>query len=205
MTDLNPRKAPVQRRSAATVEALHTAAIQVLVREGLARCTTTRVAERAGASVGSLYQYYPNRDALLSAVLEEHLTRVADAVAGACIAARGCPIGEMAGTLVRALLSAKLADREESRALYSVAGERGGPMLVRAAHDRMIADVACLLKTAPDRRVRQPEVVASVLLNALFGPITSVLKDQTPARLEAHLEAELIRVASSYLRAAPTG
>ncbi|MFW0883416.1 TetR/AcrR family transcriptional regulator, partial [Cronobacter dublinensis] len=77
---LSPRKMPVQRRSVATVEALHTATIQVLVNEGLSRCTTTRVASRAGMSVGSLYQYYPNRDALLSGVLELHLTKIADAL-----------------------------------------------------------------------------------------------------------------------------
>ncbi len=59
------------------------------MRDGVRQCTTTRVAERAGVSVGSLYQYYPNRDALLAAVLSEHLTSIADAMdkaltAGAC-------------------------------------------------------------------------------------------------------------------------
>ena len=72
-TALKPRKSPVQARSTATVQTLHVAAIQVLTQEGLSRCTTTRIAERAGMSVGSLYQYYPNRDALLAAVLEKHL------------------------------------------------------------------------------------------------------------------------------------
>ena len=77
---LKPRKTPVQARSAATIDALHIAAVQVLTREGLSRCTTTRIAARAGISVGSLYQYYPNRDALLAAVLERHLDGVAGAV-----------------------------------------------------------------------------------------------------------------------------
>ena len=81
---LKPRKSPVQARSAVTVEALHIATIQVLTQEGLSRCTTTRVAERAGMSVGSLYQYYPNRDALLAAVLKKHLDSVAGAVDRAC-------------------------------------------------------------------------------------------------------------------------
>ena len=55
---LTPRKAPVQARSAATIEALHIAAIQVLTREGLSRCTTTRIAERAGMSVGMAAAYF---------------------------------------------------------------------------------------------------------------------------------------------------
>src|ERR1700753_85878 len=91
---LRPRKSPVQARSAATIDALHVAAIQVLTRDGLSRCTTTRVAARAGVSVGRLYQYYPNRDALLAAVLEQHLDEVAGAVEGACRAHHGKPVSD---------------------------------------------------------------------------------------------------------------
>src|SRR5476649_1584223 len=86
---LKPRKSAVQARSVATVEALHTATLQVLTQQGLIRCTTTRVAKRAGMSVGSLYQYYPNRDALLATVLEQHLNTVATAVETACQQCRG--------------------------------------------------------------------------------------------------------------------
>src|SRR5215471_3405656 len=128
-TTLKPRKSPVQARSAATIDALHVAAIQVLTREGLSRCTTTRIAERAGMSVGSLYQYYPNRDALLAAVLEQHLEGVAAAIEGASSAFRGKPIDAMAVGLVSAFLAAKLRDPQESKALYAVSADRGGPLL----------------------------------------------------------------------------
>lgn len=58
------RKQPLQDRSTATVEAIVEAAIRILRTDGWARLTTTRVAERAGVSVGSLYQYFPNREAI---------------------------------------------------------------------------------------------------------------------------------------------
>ena len=61
-----PRKTPVQRRSRVTVDAILEATIQVLLAEGLARLTTTRVSERAGVSVGTMYQYFPNKQALIS-------------------------------------------------------------------------------------------------------------------------------------------
>ena len=70
---LNPRKSPVQARSAVTIEALHVAVIQVLTREGLSRCTTTRIAERAGVSIGTLYQYFPSKEAIAVALLELHI------------------------------------------------------------------------------------------------------------------------------------
>src|SRR5215831_18074182 len=65
-----PRKTPVQARSAVTVSAISEATIQVLISHGGDRLTTTRVAERAGVSVGTLYQYYPNKESLLFAVAE---------------------------------------------------------------------------------------------------------------------------------------
>ena len=75
-----PRKTPVQARSTLTVEAISEATIQVLLTHGTDRLTTTRVAERAGVSVGTLYQYYPNKQSLLFAILEDHLDNVATAV-----------------------------------------------------------------------------------------------------------------------------
>ncbi len=64
-TQLSSRKKPQQARSADLVAAILEAALQVLAKEGAARFTTTRVAERAGVSVGSIYQYFPNKAAIL--------------------------------------------------------------------------------------------------------------------------------------------
>ncbi len=68
-----PRRAPVQARSRLTVDAVLEAAAQVFERHGYAAGTTNRIAERAGVSIGSLYQYFPNKDAVLVALVEQHL------------------------------------------------------------------------------------------------------------------------------------
>jgi len=70
---LRPRRKPVQYRSAATVEAIVEAAAQVFARHGYAAGTTNRIAERAGVSIGTLYQYFPNKDAILLALIARHL------------------------------------------------------------------------------------------------------------------------------------
>lgn len=195
---LTPRKSPVQARSAVTVDALHVAAIQVLTQEGLSRCTTTRIAERAGMSVGSLYQYYPNRDALLAAVLEKHLNGIADAVERACRENCGRPGAVMAKALVTAFLTAKLHDPRESKALYAVAEERGGTELVLRMYDRTVAAVAAMIATAPDARFDDPEMTGRIALGAMVGPIRSLLEGQAPSGFEAHIEVQLGRLLTAY-------
>src|SRR5271154_4777544 len=70
---LTPRKLPRQQRSEATVESILEAAAQVFERHGYAAGTTNRIAERAGVSIGTLYQYFPNKDAILIALARRHL------------------------------------------------------------------------------------------------------------------------------------
>src|ERR1700686_732667 len=99
-TAFEPRKTPVQARSTVTVEAISEATIQVLLSHGTDRLTTTRVAERAGVSVGTLYQYDPNKQSLLFAVLQDHLDKVSAAVEAAWERARGKPLTEMVKDVV---------------------------------------------------------------------------------------------------------
>ena len=74
MADIRPRKRAAQSRSRATVAAIGEAAARILAERGLPAVTTNAVAERAGISVGSLYQYYPNREAILVDLLRSKLT-----------------------------------------------------------------------------------------------------------------------------------
>ena len=74
-----PRRQPSQRRSQDTVNVILEAATRVFEQLG-ASATTNQVAERAGVSIGSLYQYFPNKQALLTALHERHVEQVAQAV-----------------------------------------------------------------------------------------------------------------------------
>ncbi|MBT2299406.1 TetR/AcrR family transcriptional regulator [Variovorax paradoxus] len=68
----SPRKMPRQARSQHTVEAVLTAGAQVLIELGYEKATTSRMAERAGVSIGSLYQYFPNKESVVAALIERH-------------------------------------------------------------------------------------------------------------------------------------
>src|SRR3954453_12980069 len=67
-----PRKRGSQERSRATVAALVEATARILVKEGFDKASTNRIAEVSGVSVGSLYQYFPSKEALVAAVIERH-------------------------------------------------------------------------------------------------------------------------------------
>ncbi|ATQ66779.1 MULTISPECIES: TetR/AcrR family transcriptional regulator [Methylosinus] len=198
---LEPRKSPVQARSAATVEALRIAAVQLLVADGLDRCTTTRIAERAGASVGTLYQYYPNRDALLAAALEEHLDGVAGAVERACRAQRGEGASAMASALVTSFLTAKLRDPRKSRALYGIAREHGGQALIARLRARATTAVAQMLASAPEPRFEDCSVTAAIAIGVLSGSAQSIMEGTAPQDFGARLEGELIRLLTGYFGA----
>jgi AcrR family transcriptional regulator len=196
---LHARKTPVQARSATTVAAIFTASIQVLKQTGLARLTTTRVAERAGVSVGTLYQHFPNKQALLAAVLEQHLTKVVDAVETACVAQQGHPVAAMAQAVVQAFISAKLDDAEASRALYAVAAELGGAQVGARLSQRSQIALGRLLATASDRRITDPALTSYVLSTALVGPVQGLLMMQPSPLAVAALRVHLASLASSYL------
>lgn len=72
-----PRKLPQQERSRMTVEAILEATTHILTEEGYDKANTNRIAERAGVSIGSLYQYFPNKESLMAALMEQHLNEIA--------------------------------------------------------------------------------------------------------------------------------
>jgi AcrR family transcriptional regulator len=76
----DPRKEASQERSRLTVAALIQATARILVREGFDKASTNRVAEVAGVSVGSLYQYFPGKEALVAAVIERHNEEIVQTV-----------------------------------------------------------------------------------------------------------------------------
>ncbi|MBK1662421.1 TetR/AcrR family transcriptional regulator [Paracraurococcus ruber] len=198
---LTPRKRPVQARAEATLAAILEAGIQVLLSGGYGRFTTTRVADRAGVSVGTLYQYYPNKRALLAALLGAHLDAVVAAVEAACAARHGAALADMVDALLDAFLAAKLRRAEVSLALHAPMAEAEGAALVRAAGIRAAAAIGAMLATCRDAAVPAPAVAAGMLATALAALMQAAL-DAGPDRLDvAALRRHMRAMACGYLRA----
>jgi AcrR family transcriptional regulator len=114
---INPRKHASQNRSRATVDALIEATARILVREGFEKASTNRVAEQAGVSVGSLYQYFPSKEALVAAVIDRHNQELMQVVREALAEVATLPMEQAVRKLVAVAIEAHRIDPKLHRVL----------------------------------------------------------------------------------------
>lgn len=198
-TSLAPRKTPRQARSIATVEAIYEATVQVLLIEGQNRLTTTRVAERAGVSVGTMYQYFPHKRAVLFAVLQEHLCVVAAAVEEAARRCRAQPIASMVDGLVGAYLDAKTTRSEVASALYRIAGELDTAEMLSVISKRIHEAISSLLASAMDVTFDNLSEVTFTLSAAMAGATRVVFERGATPSMVRTLRRELPVMCHAYL------
>jgi AcrR family transcriptional regulator len=197
---LEPRKLPVQARSTASVDAILEATIQVLLQLGKDRLTTTRVALRAGVSVGTLYQYFPNKSALLQAVLRRHLEDVTAVVDNVCHEQRGHSLQQMATALITAFLNAKMKDANKSVALYAVSSDVDGAKIVQQMAVRSSKAIVAMLRTAP-QQIADPQLVGSMLQGLMVGVSRRLLESTAPEKQFHAAREEVVFLACAYLEA----
>jgi AcrR family transcriptional regulator len=187
------RKPPSQQRSRATVEAVLEAAAQVLEAQGLAGFNTNVVAVRAGVSIGTLYQYFPGKDAITAALARREAARFAQALAAALGRAEALPLPDAIGELAAVAVAhqttrpnlARILDLEERR--LGIGGEA----------DAADGDTATALGAFLARRgIPGAAVAARDLLHMARGMIDGSLGDPP-----ADLTRRVARAAIGYLAA----
>ena len=205
LTAFEPRKTPVQARATVTVGAICEATIQVLLSHGADRLTTTRVADRAGVSVGTLYQYYPNKRSLLFAVFEDHMDKVSRAVETACADACHKSMSEMIRQVVEAFVDVKMQRADISIALYKVAPDVGGPALVKQTGQRLRKAIEAMLLTASDLKLSPDRFAIDMMLSAMSGAMRSALEAGASPAIFRKVREHLVLLCQSYMAAATTG
>ncbi len=194
-----PRKTPVQERSAATVEAIFEATIQVLLEVGPDLLTTTRVADRAGVSVGTLYQYFPNKHSLLFSLVEQHLNHVADAVERACRRNHGQPVSTMIESVVQAFVEAKMERSDVSMALYAAATGLEKTAAVNRLGKRTQVALASMLATASDAHFPDLPFTTLMLFSAMGGATRAVLEAGSSPKMVRLLRKHLVLLGQGFL------
>jgi len=112
-----PRKMPKQQRSKETVDVILAATARVLVKEGFDRASTNRIADAAGVSIGSLYQYFPSKEALVAALVERHIETMSERLEAEMIALVHASLAVAVRRMVTLMLDAHAIEPELHRVL----------------------------------------------------------------------------------------
>ena len=191
-------RAPRQKRSRAMVEVIVEATWKVLAEEGYAMASTNRIAERAGISIGSLYQYFPNKDAVVAAVQRRHHAELGAIMAAAFAEAAGQPLEAAIRRLVRASLEAHLVDPDLHRTLSEMVPDSINPETRAVLLKGIQAQIRAWLEGYREKLVVTDLDTAAFILLHLVEAVTHAAiidRDQTPEpdRVEDELTATILR------------
>jgi AcrR family transcriptional regulator len=197
-----PRKIPTQTRSRATVDAIVTATTRLLVARGYDGATTERIARAAGVSVGSLYQYFPTKEALLAEVMRRHVDTMMTVATSVLAEAAGAGLRDLARALVEASIRAHAKEWRLHKVLAEEVPRVGRlPRVVEVERALRAIFAARLAEgaTRGEARAVPAEVAAMILYRAVDAAThTAVLEE--PALLEGDaLVEELTELVVRYL------
>lgn len=194
------RKTPQQARSRALVEAILDATARILIEDGFARTTTNRVAGRAGVSIGSLYQYFPSREALVAAVARRHSENLKAALEAA-LAGGSVDLQGAIETLLDAVIRAHRVSPELTAVLSGEVPRLGGLDWKSESTRRGVA-IARLLIERHATEVRpglDRDAAAFVCSNCVEGVMNAAAR-QAPERIvDGSIIHELVALLVGYL------
>jgi len=163
-----PRKQPRQDRSKATVDTILAATARVIVRRGFDAMTTNAVAEAAGVSIGSLYQYFPNKEALVAALIERHVEEMSNAVTSKLARVGQLPVAEAVRAMIELTIRAHSVEPELHRVLSEQVPRVGRMAKLRevdAFLHRMVAGV--LAARRDELAIQDPDLSAFILVSTI--------------------------------------
>ncbi len=195
-----PRKKPKQERAKATVDAIVEATGQVFERQGFRKTTTTEVADRAGVSVGSLYQYFPDKRALIASFFERRLAQDVEMMEAVMLSSQArSPAG-----LVRLVAEQMVRLYRQDRALYQSVVEILPVMEqteeVQGGLRRGVAMGAAYLASFPEvLGGRDPELLALVVFHGMRGALNAVVAHAPEKLDDPHLPEAIAGGALGFL------
>lgn len=205
MTDLpaatTPRKAPRQARAAATIDVILQGAAHILRRDGLGGLTTNHIAERAGVSIGSLYQYFPGKEAILA----ELIRRKRSAMLAAFQAVAADPDLDL-DAAIDGFVAAGIAHQMADPVLSLALDHAEATLPLRAETGELKAEMIAAVATVLGRHgIAEPALAARDLVALARGMIdhAGLYGDQAPASLAARARRAIRGYLFSPPRARP--
>lgn len=201
-----PRKRPKQERSQATVEAILTATTHILTEDGYNQLTTNRVAERAGVSIGSLYQYFPNKEALIFALAEHHANEMMQLAqhhleglgVGEASLQENPSILEVLRQIIKAALAAHAVNPKLHRVLHEqIPHSEVIRRLDEATMEKMLRSF--LVQRCDQLQPKNLDLTAFIVERTIRALIHGVMIDRPELLKTGELEQELMAMLTAYL------
>jgi len=195
-----PRKTPRQQRSKATVDAILEAAARILVQDGYEATTTRKVAEVAGVSIGSLYQYFPSKEALVTALAERQVERVLAKVSEALEGAPGAALPDVARQLAQGIIGAYAENPRLYQEVFEQGPRFGMPDVLRNLQQRIESIVRVFLtQQASALRPRNLDLATFVITRTIRGVVLSAATERPELFSDPELLDELSALMMGYL------
>jgi AcrR family transcriptional regulator len=195
-----PRKRPRQERSKVTVDTILAATARVLVKKGFDGLTTNAVAEAAGVSIGSLYQYFPSKEALVAALIEQHIEQMNSAILTELTRVAQLPMAQAVRAVIELTIRAHSIEPELHRVLTEQVPRVGRLARLAEADSicrRMVAGVLATRKQ--ELAIADPDTAAFILV-ASIEAITHRAALFSPERLrDPRLIDEAVALVTRYL------
>lgn len=199
-TAVSPRKSPVQARSEQTVEAIVAAATRVLIKDGAPGFTTNKVAERAGVSIGSLYQYFPNKEAILAELVRRHLADLERGINDIADRAMTAPLADVVYALIEDNVRAHLIDPKLHGVLTEQVQSLGRFRWQDEFYARVSARVRALLEARrADLTVKDLDLATYILTRTVEACVHQGVTERPQDLANGALARELTRMIIEYL------
>ncbi len=199
-TAKTPRKKPLQARAQATVEALLEASAHILASAGYEALTTNHVAERAGVSIGSLYQYFPSKEAIIGELVDRHCDEMNRLFAEVFLASSHLSAPQLARAMVSAFYRSKCRNPALSRALREQLPRVKRLNRLEASLDQMTEVIAAYLTTQrPLLRVETPKQAAFYAVHLVEALCMASLRDPSALASPEAAVNEITDIVMRYL------
>ncbi|BAS59240.1 transcriptional regulator [Leptolyngbya boryana NIES-2135] len=193
-----PRKQPKQERSQVTVEAILSATAHILTENGYNQLTTNRVAERAGVSIGSLYQYFPNKEALIFALAEQHANEMVQLAKQHLEGLSDRTIPEVLRQIIKAALAAHAVNPKLHRVLHEqIPHSEVMKRLDQAKIENLLQSF--LAQRSDQLRPKNLELAVFMVERTIRALIYGAMIDHPELLKTGELEQELTLMLSAYL------
>ena len=194
------RRQPKQRRSRETVDAVLGAVVKILKRDGIDAITTNRIATVAGVSIGSVYQYFPDKRAIFTALHDRHVEDIRRVIERALVEHAASSLDELVRALVEALVDAHAVDPELHQLMTTEVPHGGDGARALEVHLRSVFRLAISARSPERRPARDLDRILFVLPHMVEALSHGAAYRRPPRLSLAAAREEAVRAVLAYLR-----